>query len=120
MTELSASRVRLANRSQALVRAMKDQKAKMANAFQTIQLLEERISADRTTFDGVAEDLRAHVRDLQDRLEQERAAHQMDLAALALARERTQQNGNQVSLHELLAKAEASQELAHAPDRERD
>lgn len=106
VAELTTSRARLANRSMALVRAMKDQKAKLENSVQRVGLLEERMAADQAQFDIASEQLRRTVRDLVERLEKEKLAHQIASAALQSARGRSRRITERVSMHELLQRVD--------------
>jgi crescentin len=104
--ELGASRSRLANRSQALVRAMKDQKAELENSNQRVRLLEERVAADRAQYETVLEGLRGDIQGLIEQLEKEKLAHQLDASALEAARARLRHIVNGGSMQDLLTRVD--------------
>jgi len=115
-TEAERSRAALADRAQALVRAMSDQKARLENSEQRAQLLEERLAAETSRFAEETEQLQLKAHDLAEQVEKEKVARAVVSSALEAARTRaTRPNG--ASLLEILARADEADVEANNEDR---
>lgn len=101
---MKGSYVRLSNRSHALLRGMKDQKAKLETAEHRARLLEERLSSEAAQFDKVVSQLRSTIQQLTERIEQEKVARHVASGALEAARNRSLIDAD-ASLLEILARA---------------
>ena len=96
----------LADRSQALIRAMNDQKAKLENAEQRAQLLEERLAAHSARFAVDSEQYQQKIRALVEKVEEERVARVVISGALEAARSKSSNHPRgELSLLDILARA---------------
>jgi chromosome segregation ATPase len=86
--QIAGSYARVTNRSHALLRGMRDQKAKLDSNEQRAQMLEEKLAAEAAQFDLVAKRLRATVQSLNEQVEKEKVARYVALGALEAARSR--------------------------------
>jgi chromosome segregation ATPase len=92
--EIAASYARVTNRSHALLRGMRDQKAKLDSSEQRARMLEERLASEAQQFDQVAKRLRATVQSLNEEVEKEKVARYVALGALEAARSRAHHEAN--------------------------
>ena len=92
--QIATSYARVTNRSHALLRGMRDQKAKLNSSEQRAQMLEERLTAEAAQFDQVAKRLRATVQSLNEQVEKEKVARYVALGALEAARSRAHYEAN--------------------------
>lgn len=112
--EVEASRTRLANRAQALVRVMKDKKVELESALRRAEQGEAKLSADAAQFDAVAARLRAENEALREEVEKEKLARLVAAGALEAARARPLPPKQELDLHALLRHVD----LAEAKDEE--
>jgi len=98
------SRAQLADRAQALVRAMTDQLAKLELAEQRAQLLEDRLATEAMRFAADNEQLERKIHDLNERFERERAARVVAASALEAARGRATRQREATSLQDVLSR----------------
>jgi chromosome segregation ATPase len=108
LAEAERSRVLLADRAQALVRAMTDQLAKLELAEQRAQLLEGRLASEATRFAADNEQLERKIHELNERFEREKAARVVAAGALEAARSRVVRQREATSLHDVLTRADES------------
>jgi chromosome segregation ATPase len=106
LAEAEKSRAQLADRAQALVRAMTDQLAKLELAEQRAQLLEGRLASEATRFAGDNEQLERKIHELNERFEREKAARVVAAGALEAARSRVVRQREATSLHDVLTRAD--------------
>jgi len=106
LVDAEKSGAALADRSQALVRAMNDQKAKLENAEERAQLLEERLAAQSARFAADSEQLQQKIRALIEKVEEEKVARVVISGALEAARSKTANNPRgESSLLDIFARA---------------
>ena len=106
LVEAEKSGAALADRSQALVRAMNDQKAKLENAEERAQLLEERLAAQSSRFAADSEQLQQKIRGLVEKVEEEKVARVVISGALEAARNKSANHPRgESSLLDVLARA---------------
>jgi chromosome segregation ATPase len=89
LVDAEKSGAALADRSQALVRAMNDQKAKLENAEERAQLFEERLAAQSSRYAADSEQLQQRIRALIEKVEEEKVARVVISGALEAARSKT-------------------------------
>ncbi len=92
VVEAEKSGAALADRSQALVRAMNDQKAKLESVEERSHLLEERLAVQSSRFAADSEQLQQKIRGLVEKLEEEKVARVVISGALEAARRNTANN----------------------------
>ena len=102
LADAEKSRAQLADRAQALVRAMTDQLAKLELAEQRAQLLEDRLASEATRFAADNEQLERKIHELNERFERERAARVVAASALEAARGRAARQKEATSLQDVL------------------
>ena len=86
IVDLEKSRALLADRGQALVRAMTDQRAQVELANERAARLEDRLGAEKSRFSTEIDQLEEHNRQLETELDKERSAHLIAEHALNVAR----------------------------------
>jgi chromosome segregation ATPase len=104
LADAERSRAQLADRAQALVRAMTDQLAKLELAEQRAQLLEDRLASEATRFAADNEQLERKIHELNERFERERAARVVAASALEAARGRAARQRETTSLQDVLSR----------------
>ncbi len=109
LADVEASRTRLANRAQALVRAMKDNKVELEAAEQRARLVEEKLVADAARFDEVASRLRTQIHELSEQNEKEKLARVVAAGALEAARSRPLAPRPELDLHALLVEVDRAE-----------
>jgi len=106
LVDADKSGAALADRSQALVRAMNDQKAKLENAEERAQLLEERLAAQSSRYAADSEQLQQRIRTLIEKVEEEKVARVVISGALEAARGKTGSHSRgESSLLDIFARA---------------
>jgi chromosome segregation ATPase len=107
LVEAERSGAALADRSQALVRAMNDQRAKLESAEERCRLLEERLAVQSSRFAADSEQLQQKVRGLVEKLEEEKVARVVISGALEAARRNTVNHprGSESTLLDIFARA---------------
>jgi chromosome segregation ATPase len=108
VAESGKSRVALADRAQALVRAMTDQKAKLELAEQRAQLLEERLASEAAQFTATIDQLESKMHVLTENFEKEKAARIVAASSLEAARSKVTRQREATSMHNSLVRAEES------------
>jgi len=105
--EAEKSGASLADRAQALVRAMNDQKAKLESAEERCRVLEERLAVQSSRFAADSEQLQQKIRGLVEKLEEEKVARVVISGALEAARRNTtnQPRGGESTLLDIFARA---------------
>jgi chromosome segregation ATPase len=81
-----ASRAKLANRAQALVRAMNDKKAQLDSADERARLLKERLANETAQFAAESQQLEQRIHSLTEQLEKEKNARTVMSGALEASR----------------------------------
>ena len=81
-----ASRAKLANRAQALVRAMNDKKAQLDSADERARLLKERLANETAQFAAETQQLEQRIHSLTEQLEKEKNARTVMSGALEASR----------------------------------
>jgi chromosome segregation ATPase len=105
------SRAKLADRAQALVRAMSDKKAKLDSADERIVLLNKRLAEDSAQSAVEIEQLQQKIHALNEQVEKEKSARIVVSGALEAARSRATPPRQASSIREILERAdEASNE----------
>jgi chromosome segregation ATPase len=105
LLESERSGASLADRSQALIRAMNDQRAKLDSAEHRAQLLEERLAAQSARYAAESEQYQQKIRSLVEKVEEEKVARIVISGALQAARGRTNKLRAESSLLDVLARA---------------
>jgi chromosome segregation ATPase len=107
LVEAEKSGAALADRSQALVRAMNDQKAKLESAEERCHLLEERLAVQSSRFTADSEQFQQKIRGLVEKLEEEKVARVVISGALEAARRSTANHprGGESTLLDIFARA---------------
>jgi chromosome segregation ATPase len=119
LAEAERSRAQLADRAQALVRAMTDQLAKLELAEQRAQLLEGRLASEAARFAADTEQSERKIHELNERFEREKAARVVAAGALEAARTRAARQREATSLHDVLTRADENatdEPLMHRSD----
>src|SRR5579863_581839 len=106
VAEAEKSRVALADRAQALVRAMSDQKVKLELAEERAQLFEDRLLSEAARFSSTIDQLEGKVHSLTENFEKEKAARLLAASSLEAARSKVTRQREATSLHDILVRAE--------------
>jgi chromosome segregation ATPase len=100
------ARARVADRAQALVRAMNDTKAKLESAEERVSLLNKRLANDSEQFAVESEQFQQRIRELTGLLEKEKNARIVLAGALEASRTKAARPRPAPSMHEILSRAE--------------
>ncbi len=114
--EAEKTRARLADRAQALVRAMSDQKAKLELAEERCALLDASTASEAARFAQERDELQVKLHDLAEQLEKEKSAHAVAASALEAARIRRRQPNDTSTWFDILARADEAAGSESASD----
>jgi chromosome segregation ATPase len=99
---------KLADRAQALVRAMNDTRAKLDSAEERVALLNKRLADDSAKFATAGEQLEQKISELTAQLEREKNARIVASGALEASRSRAAHPRPTLSMREILARADGN------------
>jgi chromosome segregation ATPase len=108
-SEDEKSRAKLADRAQALVRAMSDTKAKLESAEERADLLKERLANETERTAAEIEQLEQRIHGLTVQLEEERNARVVMAGALEAARTNVARRGSISTMHDILTRADEAE-----------
>ena len=108
IAEAEKSHAKLADRAQALVRAMNDKTAKFESAEERIHLLNKRLADDSVKFAVASEQFEQKISELTAQLEREKNARIVVSGALEASRTRAARPRPAMSMREILARSDVS------------